>query len=40
VRSTLADVALPDQIGEESVDLEPLEINSFGAVASQISQLW
>jgi DNA helicase-2/ATP-dependent DNA helicase PcrA len=40
VRSTLADVSLPDQIGEESVDLEPLEINSFGAVASQISQLW
>jgi DNA helicase-2/ATP-dependent DNA helicase PcrA len=40
VRSTLADVVLSDTASGDSPDLEPVETDGFGAVATQISQLW
>jgi DNA helicase II / ATP-dependent DNA helicase PcrA len=40
VRSTLSDVAVTDAVHADTVDLESVEIGSFGAVATQISQLW
>jgi hypothetical protein len=40
VRSTLVEVAVPDDLVADLGDLEPVAIESFGAVATQISQLW
>ena len=40
VRSTLVEVAVPDELVADMGDLEPVEIESFGAVATEISQLW
>jgi DNA helicase-2/ATP-dependent DNA helicase PcrA len=40
VRSTLSEVAVPDEAGIEADDSAPLVIESFNAVSSQISQLW
>ncbi|MGH3732774.1 MAG: ATP-dependent helicase [Acidimicrobiales bacterium] len=40
VRATLSDVALSDVIGEEAADVAPVVLDSFGAVSTQISQLW
>jgi DNA helicase II / ATP-dependent DNA helicase PcrA len=40
VRSTLADASVPDVASDGAPELEPVEIDSFGAVATQISQLW
>jgi DNA helicase-2/ATP-dependent DNA helicase PcrA len=40
VRSTLVEIAVPDDVVADLGDPEPVAIESFGAVATQISQLW
>jgi DNA helicase II / ATP-dependent DNA helicase PcrA len=40
VRLTLTDVVIPDETGVTSIDSPPVVLDSFGAVATQISQLW
>jgi DNA helicase-2/ATP-dependent DNA helicase PcrA len=40
VRLTLCDVVVPDEASATTIDSPPVVLDSFGAVATQISQLW